>query len=251
MSESEDNNSVASIEEEEEEEDYIGSLGDDADNLNMEVKPDDVDVDDEDDEDDEDDDEEDDTAVPNTYAENKSTNSQNIPIDNPVLSKDILIGSDSSFKFDSTIEEEDGDESNEEDLNTVDDDDDDMLPMDKMDFDVKEDYLANYHPEKMYHNYDEVYNLSKVTRNKNNEIIDDLHKTLPILTKYEFSKILGFRASQLNNGSKPFITLDDNIIDSFVIAKMELQEKKLPFIIRRPLPNGSSEYWKVVDLEIV
>ena len=86
---------------------------------------------------------------------------------------------------------------------------------------------------------------------KNNEIIDDFHKTLPVLTKYEYSKILGYRASQLNSGSKPFIDLEDNIIDSFVIAKMELNQKKLPFIIRRPLPNGSSEYWKIQDLEIL
>ena len=45
--------------------------------------------------------------------------------------------------------------------------------------------------------------------------------------------------------------VDDNIIDGFVIAKMELDEKKLPFIIRRPMPNGSSEYWKLSDLEII
>ena len=32
---------------------------------------------------------------------------------------------------------------------------------------------------------------------------------------------------------------------------MELNEKKIPFIIRRPLPNNSSEYWKLQDLEII
>ena len=116
---------------------------------------------------------------------------------------------------------------------------------------TKEEYLSNYHPEKLYHNYDEVYQLSKVTRNKKNEIVDDLHKTFPILSKYEYSKVLGFRAKQLNCGAKPFIMVDDNIIDGFVIAKMELDEKKLPFIIRRPMPNGSSEYWKLSDLEII
>ena len=32
---------------------------------------------------------------------------------------------------------------------------------------------------------------------------------------------------------------------------MELKERKLPFIIRRPLPSGGSEYWKVEDLELL
>jgi hypothetical protein len=30
---------------------------------------------------------------------------------------------------------------------------------------------------------------------------------------------------------------------------MELKQKRIPFIIRRPLPNGGSEYWRVQDLE--
>ena len=32
-------------------------------------------------------------------------------------------------------------------------------------------------------------------------------------------------------------------------AEKELQEKRLPFIIMRPLPNGKCEYWNVNDLE--
>ena len=31
----------------------------------------------------------------------------------------------------------------------------------------------------------------------------------------------------------------------------ELEEKKIPFIIKRPLPNGGCEYWKLADLEIL
>ena len=33
------------------------------------------------------------------------------------------------------------------------------------------------------------------------------------------------------------------------MAELELAEKRIPFIIRRPLPNGGSEYWNVKDLE--
>ena len=31
----------------------------------------------------------------------------------------------------------------------------------------------------------------------------------------------------------------------------QLKQKKLPFIIRRPLPNGGNEYWKLSELESV
>ena len=46
-----------------------------------------------------------------------------------------------------------------------------------------------------------------------------------------------------------YITITDTIIDAYLIAKMEFLQKKIPFIIRRPLPNGGSEYWKFADLE--
>jgi DNA-directed RNA polymerase subunit K/omega len=55
----------------------------------------------------------------------------------------------------------------------------------------------------------------------------------------------------LNKGSNPFITLKNKILDNSLIAEKELQDKALPFIIMRPIPNRSSEYWKVSDLEII
>ena len=47
------------------------------------------------------------------------------------------------------------------------------------------------------------------------------------------------------------IDVPPEIIKGYTIAEMELEQKKLPFIIRRPLPNGSSEYWRVSDLELM
>ena len=38
---------------------------------------------------------------------------------------------------------------------------------------------------------------------------------------------------------------------NYSIAKKELEKKILPFIIKRPLPNGECEYWKLKDLEII
>jgi len=62
---------------------------------------------------------------------------------------------------------------------------------------------------------------------------------------------LGERAKQLNAGAKPMVEVDINVIDGYLIALKEFEEKKIPFIIKRPLPNGGIEYWKFKDLEVL
>ena len=99
--------------------------------------------------------------------------------------------------------------------------------------------------------YEELLTLSKITRNKKGIIVDPLHITYPFLTRYEKAKILGLRAKQINHGSKPFVDVPNSIIDGHIIALMELNKGQIPFIIRRPMPNGGSEYWKVNDLQII
>ena len=76
-----------------------------------------------------------------------------------------------------------------------------------------------------------------------------MHKTIPYLTKYEKARILGQRAKQINSGASVFVKVPEKVIDGYLIAELELQEKRIPFIIRRPLPNGGSEYWSIKDLE--
>jgi len=142
------------------------------------------------------------------------------------------------------IELSDSDESDEENIN----DDDEYKKIEKAN---KNQDLLNFHPEITQINYKELQTLCKITRNKKGAIIDPLHKTLPILTRYEKAKILGVRAKQINNGSNIFIEANKNIIDGHLLAHMELEQKKIPFIIRRPLPNGGSEYWRLSDLEII
>lgn len=133
----------------------------------------------------------------------------------------------------------------------TDEDDDAEENMKKFDKELRENYILKFHPEVENHNYDEIYNLSKVVRDENGIIIDELHKTIPILTKYEKTRILGIRAKQINDGAKPFIKIDETMIDGYLIALKELEQKKIPFIIRRPLPNRGSEYWKIDDLELI
>lgn len=130
-------------------------------------------------------------------------------------------------------------------------DDYDETDFKKLDNELKQDYLLQYHQESKIHNFDEILSMCKIIRNNKNVIIDDLHRTIPILTKYEKTRVLGERTKQINNGSKPFVDVQNDIIDGYLIAIKELEEKKIPFIIRRPLPSGGSEYWHLKDLEVI
>jgi DNA-directed RNA polymerase I, II, and III subunit RPABC2 len=135
-----------------------------------------------------------------------------------------------------------------------DDDDDDEYDenyLQKFDAEITKNYIADFHPECFNHNYEEIAKLSTVVKNSDNIIIDPFHKTIPFLTKYEKTRILGQRAKQIEMGAKPFINVDEKIVDSYIIAELELREKKIPFIIKRPLPSGGFEYWRVTDLEII
>jgi len=98
---------------------------------------------------------------------------------------------------------------------------------------------------------DKMLPLLIVKRNKNNVIVDDNHKTIPLLTKYEKTKIIGLRAVQLANGLKPFIEVPEDVIEPTVIADMELKQKKIPFILKRPVSLTRFEYWPINELEII
>lgn len=77
---------------------------------------------------------------------------------------------------------------------------------------------------------------------------DDKHTTYPFLNKFEKTKILGFRMNQLSQGARPFIVVPEHVKDIREIARMELEQKRLPFIVKRPLPDGTYEYWRLQDL---
>src|SRR6056300_304447 len=193
------------------------------------------------------------------------------------LSEDEINVGDSDVESDIEGNDEDVEEEVEDVEEAVEDDDDedeqikrfenemlgDMYDEEDDDSDLEEDYLqkidssmqtdivSSHHPELLQHKTEEIETLSKVVRNEENMIVDPFHKTVPFLTKYEKARILGERAKQLNAGGKPFVNVDPSILDGYLIAEKELNEKKLPFIIKRPITNGACEYWKVEDLEIL
>ena len=80
---------------------------------------------------------------------------------------------------------------------------------------------------------------------------DPNHKSPPFLTQYERTKIIGLRANQLSQGARPYIAVPPYMTDVAEIARMELAQRRLPFLIRRPMPNGTHEYWRLSDLLIL
>jgi len=194
----------------------------------------DVDIDDDDDDafDDDDDDEIDDTRIGNQV---------------------VIPPSNKGRDFD----EDDGEEYDELNvplvmIETVEDDEPIENYLHKINDNMKTNIIANYHPQLKPHNFEEIRVLLNIKRNKNGDINDDYHRTSPFMTKYERTRILAERTVQINMGMQTFLDNSyDNMMDGFLIAMEEMKQKKIPFIIKRPLPNGAFEYWNACDLEML
>lgn len=78
------------------------------------------------------------------------------------------------------------------------------------------------------------------------------NRTNNILSKYEKVKILGLRSEQLQRGADPYVEYDTTKpFDPREIANLELNQRKLPFMLRRALPDGSHEHWRLDDMIIL
>jgi DNA-directed RNA polymerase I, II, and III subunit RPABC2 len=75
------------------------------------------------------------------------------------------------------------------------------------------------------------------------------NKSLPKITKYEKALLVGKRAKQIEDGANPNVKVlpGQNAIE---IAEEELRQRKIPFIIKRPMGN-KFEYWKPADMEVI
>lgn len=76
------------------------------------------------------------------------------------------------------------------------------------------------------------------------------HFTLPILTKYEKTMVIIERTQQLLNQATPLINNAENYTNIDEIVEEELNQKKIPFIIRRSIGN-KYDYYKLSDLEVL
>ena len=81
--------------------------------------------------------------------------------------------------------------------------------------------------------------------------VDANHISPPFLTVFERTKILGTRTNQLAEGARPFVTVPEYMTNPLDIAKLELEQRRLPYIVKRPMPDGTFEYWRLSDLMIL
>ena len=95
-----------------------------------------------------------------------------------------------------------------------------------------------------------------VEENDDQKMIDVLRKynkykktyqTSPVLTKYEKCRVLSERANQINCGAQTYISNTEDYTNAYDIAVKEFNEKRIPFIIKRPY-GDHFEYWKLKDL---
>ncbi len=131
------------------------------------------------------------------------------------------------FELENDITNDGGFSDNENDENT----DYNILDMDEA---KDEDALIKF---QTYKNV--IQNIQRTTK-----------KTIPFLTKFERARILGVRVQQIAYGAKPNVSSKGmNSIQE--IVEEELKQRKIPFIIRRTLPNGMFEDWRMEEFELV
>lgn len=77
-------------------------------------------------------------------------------------------------------------------------------------------------------------------------------ETVPVLTKFEKARIIGVRALQLSQDAPSVLTDEEleGLDDPVKIATKELESGRLPFALRRHLPNGTYEDWNVSELKV-
>ena len=89
-------------------------------------------------------------------------------------------------------------------------------------------------------NYTDLYKNYDISKNKSE----------PIMTKYEYTKILGIRAQQIAMGAEPLIEVTKDLDSVVEIAKEEIRQRKTPIILERKIGEDEFDYWKLEDLII-
>jgi DNA-directed RNA polymerase subunit K len=81
----------------------------------------------------------------------------------------------------------------------------------------------------------------KVKKNK----INDIYKNI---SKYEMTRIIGFRAQQISQNSDIYIDLPNNVIDPIEIAILEYNAVKIPITtIRSYHSDKSGEFYETIN----
>jgi DNA-directed RNA polymerase subunit K/omega len=198
----------------------------------------------------------------NINIKNEDSDDENDIIIEDDLSKidsedsDELDDIDNSDDEDTDVENSEDSEDEEDEEEQEDEDEDEE---DEEDSEIEDNYENNnnviiYSDDENEVNTDKNININQVKTDSikylDAKIIKEfLNKpkiTLPLITKFEYSKIKAIRITQLSNNANPFIKTTSSNIEE--IADEEIKQMKLPFIIKRNLPNGEYELWKLSEL---
>ena len=85
------------------------------------------------------------------------------------------------------------------------------------------------------------------------ESVKEPRVTRGYYTKYEYTALVAMRAQQLAEGAKPLVELTglrtSDPLFVWNVAKREIEQRKLPFIVRRQMPDKTAEFWSVQEME--
>ena len=109
--------------------------------------------------------------------------------------------------------------------------------------DIIEDEMGEEEKDQEGHDGNELSGIRRGLR----KVPDAERITSRFMTKYERARILGSRALQISKNA-PLMVDPGEESDPYKLAEMELDRRKVPFIVRRYLPDGSYEDWKVSEL---
>lgn len=74
-------------------------------------------------------------------------------------------------------------------------------------------------------------------------------------TKYEYTTLVATRAQQLAEGARPLVELtglrQSDPLFVWNVAKREIEQQKLPFVVRRRMPDGTAEFWSAQEMEVM
>ena len=162
-----------------------------------------------------------------------------------IIDDDVI--DDDAIDDDVDVDDEKDNDNEKNDVDDIDEADEDIHITEdedekntiKQEEDEDGDILLNFEPE--------IIDYSLIDEEDINIIVES-KTTKPFLTKYEKVKLLAFRTNQIARGAKPMIKIQYNM-SSKNIAKAELNERVIPLLLLRPIPNGKAELWNIRELE--
>lgn len=168
--------------------------------------------------------------------------------------------SDEDIEENEEIEEGDNEDDNEEENNE--ENEDDNSDEENYEYNSDDDNTDDENNENLEEDNEEEKDkeISEdiITTNNNNNIIKRIVNnneriTNNFMSKYEFTRILGTRTTQIEKGSIVLLKNAEELKKKYnpeQLAILELQNKSCPLYLIREIPNGNIEKWDVNELNI-